>query len=443
MSEDRGYLGNIKLKRAGTQQGWTQEMVQEWIKCRDDIVYFCETYIKIITLDYGEQFLKLRDYQKDLVLDFFNSRYTIAVMSRQSGKTTSYIGFCLHSIIFNDQYTVGLLANKGETAREILGKIQFAYEELPKWMQHGVLTYNKGKFELENGSRIIAAATSSSAIRGYTINALILDEAAFIENWDEFYNSVYPTISSGTQSKLILVSTPHGLNHFHTFVEGARAKTNNFRLHDVTWERVPGRDEKWKQDTLAAMNWDLEKFNQEYENGFLGSSGTLISGSALKILATKIGMPIRKVNEMQIYAEPEPNRHYIAVVDVARGKGLDFSAFHIIDATSVPYQQVAVYHSNAVSPTEYANHLYAACRMYGNAYCLVEVNDIGAQVSDIMSLEYGYEYVLCTKNMGGSGKRIIGTGIATSSIDAGIRTTKTVKNIGCALLKIMIESGKL
>lgn len=445
------YRGNTKLKGTGVKQGWTKEMMDEWKKCRQDPSYFCEKYVMITDIDKGLIKFKLRDYQKDMIQSMHKNRYTVGVMARQSGKTTTYVGFALHHILFYKKKTVAILANRGETAREILGKIQEAYENLPKWMQHGVIKYNEGSFELENGSRCLASATSSSAIRGYAISCLILDEIAFIDNWDEFYTSVYPTISSGKQSKLIMVSTPNGLNHFYKIVTGQKEGSegygmpgkNGFVCFDVTWKQVPGRDEKWREETLAAMNWDYQKFSQEYENEFVGSSGTLLGTDTLKELNSSWKMPTRKVGALSIYEEPIPNRNYYLIADVARGKGLDYSAFSIIDCTSIPYRQVATFRTNSIQPTEYASHIYAACKMYGDPYVLVEVNDIGAQVSDTLNMQYAYENVLCTMNRGHGGKRIIGTGLQTSNIDAGVRTTPIVKTTGCSLLKIIMESKKL
>jgi hypothetical protein len=260
----KGYNGNANLKRSNQSIEWTPNLVEEYVKCQNDVVYFTETYMKIINIDRGLVNFKLYPYQKEMLTAFANNRFNIVTTARQAGKSTTTCAFILWYILFNPEKTVALLANKGETAREILGKVQLAYQHLPKWLQQGVKEWNKGSFELENNSRVLAAATSSDAIRGYAINLLFIDEAAFIENWDEFFTSVYPTISSGSESKVILVSTPNGLNHFYSIWVNAQENRNGYAAIKVLWQDVPNRDEKWRSDTLAAMNFDLEKFEQEY-----------------------------------------------------------------------------------------------------------------------------------------------------------------------------------
>lgn len=440
----RGYLGNTKLKNSGVQFDWTPEMAKEWIRCERDPIYFCEKYMKIIDVDEGIVPFTMRSYQKKMLMSMVNERDTLGVMCRQSGKTTTYVGFCTWYILFQEEKTIALLANKGETAREILGRIKMAYENLPLWMQHGVETYNEGKFEIENGCRIVAAATSASGIRGYAVSVLIIDEAAHIDNWGEFFTSVYPTISSGKKTKSIFVSTPNGLNHFWHLYDNARTRKNTFNLFDVTWKEVPGRDEAWRERELATLNWDYDKFSQEYENEFLGSSGTLLSGTKLKELMTLARKPIRTVDKkLRIYEEPTDGHKYYIVADVGRGKGLDYSAFSIFDCTQVPYRQVAAFNSNMVHPFDFANIIYSTAKTFSNAAVLIEVNDIGQQVADTISMQFEYPNVLCTKNQGAAGKQICGTGTGGQQIDPGIRTTQVVRSIGCSLAKVLIEQDKI
>ena len=354
--------------------------------------------------------------------------------------STTTCGFILWYIIFNSEKTVALLANKGDTAREILGKIQLAYQHLPKWLQQGVSEWNKGSFELENNSRVIAAATSASAIRGYAINLLFIDEAAFIDNWEEFFTSVYPTISSGTETKIALVSTPNGLNHFYSIWANAKEKRNNYFHMEVRWVDVPGRDEQWKQDTLAAMNFDAEKFRQEYECEFLGSSGTLIAGWKLKEM---IHMnPISQKDGLTQYFQAEKDHAYMMVCDVSRGKGLDYSAFQVIDVTKMPYQQVCTFRSNQTSPVDYAEIIHRVARGYNSAAVLVEINDIGEQVAHSLQYDLSYDNILFTENAGRSGKRIT-AGFGGKTTDKGIRTTRTVKSVGCSIIKLLIEQNQL
>jgi len=438
------YLGNPNLKRPGEQINWTNEMVAEYLKCASDPIYFIETYMKIINVDRGLINFNLYDYQKEMVNSFVDNRYTIVTTARQSGKSITVCAFMLWYVIFNSEKVVALMANKGDTAREIMGRIQLAYQYLPKWLQQGVMSWNKGSLELENNSRIIAAATSSSGIRGYAINLLFIDEAAFIENWEEFFTSVYPTISSGKETKVILVSTPNGLNHFHaTWMNALKKGTTEWNEYNpvlVTWEKVPGRDETWRQKTLAGMNFDNEKFNQEYAAEFLGSSGTLIAGWKLKELVHSV--PIMKSEGLYQYEHSIKDHFYIVLCDVSRGKGLDYSAFQIIDVTTMPYKQVCVYKNNFITPTDYAEIIMRMAHTYNTASVLVEINDIGEQVSHVLHYDLGYEGVMFTENAGRKGKRITG-GFGGSSVDKGIRTTKPVKSIGCSVLKLLIEQNQL
>lgn len=436
----KGYNGNSLLKRANQDIDWTEEMVLEVIKCSQDPVYFTEKYMKIVNIDKGLINFKLYDYQKEMLRSFADNRFNIITTARQAGKSTTTCAFILWYIIFNPDKTVALLANKGDTAREILGKIQLAYQHLPKWLQQGVKEWNKGSFELENNSRVIASATSSDNIRGYTINLLFIDEAAFIENWDEFFTSVYPTISSGTESKIILVSTPNGLNHFYSIWVNAIEKRNQYSAIKVKWQDVPGRDEKWKQDTLSSMNFDLEKFAQEYEVEFLGSSGTLIAGWRLKELVHQ--NPIVQKDGLIQYVPPIKDHVYMMVCDVSRGKGLDYSAFQLLDVTKMPYEQVTVYRNNSISPMDYAEIIHRVAKAHNNASVLVEVNDIGEQVSHSLHYDLGYENVLFTENAGMKGKRIT-SGFSGKGVDKGIRTTKVVKSAGCSILKLLVEQKQI
>jgi hypothetical protein len=438
----RSYNGNPNLKRAQQKMSFTPHMVEEWLRCSVDPVYFTEKYMKIISIDKGLINFDLYDYQKNMVSSMQENRFTIIATARQAGKSTTTCAFILWYIIFHQDKTVALLANKGDTAREILGRVQLAYQHLPKWLQQGVTEWNKGSFVLENNSRVIASATSSDAIRGYSINLLFIDEAAFIENWDEFFTSVYPTISSGTESKIILVSTPNGLNHFYKLWLNAVENRNGYNPIKVLYNDVPGRDEEWRLNTLAAMNFDTEKFDQEYNVEFMGSSGTLIAGWKLKELAYKD--PIHQHEGLYVYHPPVPNKSYVCVVDVSRGKGLDYSAFTIIDVSQMPYVQVCVFRNNNVTPIDYADIIYQVVKNYNRAAVLVEINDIGEQVSHSLHNDFEYDNILFTEHAGRVGKRITsGFNQNSKDIDKGIRTTKTVKGIGCSLMKLLIEQNQL
>lgn len=373
----------------------------------------------------------------DLTVNSENHRfYTNGILSHN---TTTAVAIILHYILFNEFKTVAILANKGDAAREVLSRVKLAYEALPKWLQQGVLEWNKGSIELENGCKIYAGTTTSSAIRGKSISFLYLDEVAFIDGYDEFFASVYPTISSGESTKLLMTSTPNGLNHFYKTCVGAEEGTNGYKFIRVLWDDVPGRGEKWKQETLEALDHDMEKFLQEYCCEFVGSSGTLINGQALKNLVTK--QPIAKKDGICQYEVPIKDHIYAMICDVSRGKGLDYSAFSIIDATEMPYRQVCTFRDNFVGPVDYASVIHRLGKMYNNAHLLIEINDIGGQVADTVFMEYGYEYVLFTENAGRSGKRI--SGGFGKNVDRGIRTTKTVKAIGCSIIKMLVEQNQL
>jgi len=433
------YNGNASLKRKGVAIEWTQDKIKEFVKCSKDPIYFSEKYIQIVHVDHGLIPIELYDYQKEIVEKITNSRRVAVVTSRQAGKTTTAVAVILHYILFNDHKTVALLANKGDAAREILDRIKIAYEALPAWMQQGVVEWNKGSVEFENGSKIIAAATSSSAIRGKSVSFLYIDETAFVENWDEFFASVFPTVSSGQTTKILLTSTPNGLNHFYKTCIGAKEQTNGYEFVEVHWKDVPGRDEKWKEEALQAMDYDHQKFAQEYECEFLGSSGTLIDGHKLKNL-TPI-RPLTEQNGISMYEQVEESRTYACIVDVSRGKGLDYSAFQIIDVTEMPYKQVCVFRDNVTSPIEYTEIIYRTCKHYNEAFVLIEVNDIGEQVSDLLHFDYEYENILYTESAGRAGKRI--SGGFTRATDRGIRTTKSVKSIGCSILKLLVEQDQI
>lgn len=436
----KSYNGNPLLKRSGVEVQWTPDLIQEYVKCANDVEYFVEKYMQIINVDKGLIPFHPYDYQKKMLRTMARERFTVIATARQAGKSTTTCGFILWYILFHQEKTVALLANKGDTAREILGRIQLAYQHLPDWLQQGVTEWNKGSFELENNSRVIAAATSSDNIRGYSINLLFIDEAAFVDNWDSFFTSVFPTITSGTDTKIVLVSTPNGLNHFYKTWEGARKRENGYVPILVKWTDVPGRDDNWKQTTLAGMNFDTEKFAQEYEVSFLGSSNTLIAGWKLKELTHQ--HPLLEKEGLKQYAAPDKGRSYVTIVDVSRGRGLDYSAFSVIDVSKMPYQQVCAYRNNFVTPGDYAEIVNRVSKSYNQAAILVELNDLGEQVADTLHQEFEYENMLFTEKMAGRAGKRITTGFG-SNVDKGIMTTKTVKSIGCSMLKLLIEQNQL
>ncbi len=436
---NEAYLGNQNLKRSNVKHSWTKEQVQEWMKCALDPEYFIERYIKIVNIDRGLINFDLYDYQKDIVKLSVDERFVICKMPRQCGKTTTVVGIMLWYILFHENYSVAILAHKLAQAREILSRIQLAYEHLPKWLQQGIIEWNKGNLELENGSKILASATSSSAIRGGSFNLIYLDEFAFVENnmQEDFFASVYPTISSGQTSKILITSTPNGLNMFYKLWTDSEEGKNSYKRIDVHWSQVPGRDEKWKAETIR--NTSEEQFRVEFECEFIGSSNTLVSASKLRLLRSI--PPIVGNHDACIFEHPQPGHQYFTVVDTARGVQGDYSAFIVFDVSELPYRVVATYKNNMIAPLVYPNIIYQFARHYNNAYVLVETNDIGEQIASIMLHDLEYDNLMQTVHNGRSGQ-IISPGFGQQA-RLGVRTTKQVKRIGCLTLKTQIESDKL
>jgi hypothetical protein len=436
---DDGYLGNARLKRTGTELSYTEEQVLEIAKCAEDPVYFIKTYVKIVNVDRGLIPFDMWDFQEDMVRTFHNNRFTIAKMPRQVGKTTTTVGYMLWAAIFNEEYTVGILANKGQLARDILSRIQKAYEYLPSWLQQGIMTWNKGSLELENGSKIFAYATSAAGVRGGTYNLIFLDEFAFVPHnmAVEFFTSTYPVISSGQTSKVIIVSTPNGLNLFYKMWTDAIENRSTYKTVEVHWSQVPGRDAKWKEETIR--NTSEEQFRQEFETEFIGSNATLISGSKLRSLA--FHNPIHTEEGLDIYEQPIPNHLYIASVDCSEGVLLDYSAINILDVTQVPYRQVAKFRSNKIPLLFLPTIIYSLAKKYNEAFALIETNNIGQQVVDILHYDLEYENIYKTEQHHIKGQSI-SSGFKRST-SFGVKTTKSVKKIGCANLKTLIENDKL
>ena len=433
------YLGNKNLKKVGVPVEFTQEQVQEYIKCSRDPIHFIKKYVKIVHVDYGLVNFDLWPFQEEMVEKFGDNRFVICKLPRQVGKTTTVAAYILWQVLFNDQFSVAILANKLAQAREILGRIQTAYEHLPKWLQQGVKEWNKGNIELENGSEILASATSSSAIRGTSQNLIYLDEFAFVPNniQEEFFASVFPTISSGTTTKVLITSTPNGMNMFYKIWVDSEEGHNDYVRQEVHWSDVPGRDEKWRQETVK--NTSDEQFRQEFECEFLGSTATLINGR--KLATVPFVHPIKTRNGFDIYEKPNKERLYVITVDTSRGVGLDYSAFVVFDVTEMPYKVVGKYRSKDISPMLYPDVIVNAARMYGDAFLLIELNDLGEQVANIIQQDLEYENILTTSVKGRGGQRV-GAGFS-HRIQLGVKTTKTVKRIGCSNLKDVIENDKL
>ena len=434
------YLGNPLLKKANTPIEFTQEQILEFVKCKEDPVYFAKNYVQIVTLDHGLQPFKMYAFQEKLINNFHNNRFNICKMPRQTGKSTTVVSYLLHYAIFNDSVNIGILANKASTARELLARLATAYENLPKWMQQGILVWNKGNIELENGSKILAASTSASAVRGMSFNILFLDEFAFVPNHiaDSFFASVYPTITSGKSTKVIVVSTPHGMNHFYRMWHDAEKGNNEYVPTDVHWSEVPGRDSNWKEQTIK--NTSEQQFKVEFECEFLGSVDTLIAPSKLRSLVYE--NPLQKSAGLDIYEKVRDNHDYVVTVDVARGVGNDYSAFVVVDITQFPHKVVAKYRDNEIKPMLFPSVIYEVAKNYNDAYILCEVNDVGDQVASILQYDLEYQNILMCSMRGRAGQ-IVGQGFSGKKTQLGVKMSKTVKKVGSLNLKTMIEENKL
>lgn len=423
---EHGYLGNPHVKRDGVNIPYTQEQLTEYIKCMHDPAYFAKAYLKVIHLDRGLVDFDLYPYQERMFDHFNSNRFSIVLACRQSGKSISSVAYLLWYVLFKPDQTIAVLANKGDTSREMLARITLMLENIPFWLQPGTKTLNKGSIEFSNHSRIVARATSGSSIRGMSVNLLYLDEFAFVENDVQFYTSTYPVVSSGKTTRIIITSTANGLgNVFHKIWEGAVQGTNEFKPFRVDWWDVPGRDENWKKQTIA--NTSELQFMQEFGNDFLGTGSTLISGNTL--LGLRADQPIYTQNSMKVYERPIEDHNYMIFVDVAKGRGMDYSSFTIIDITTRPFKQVATYRDNRISPLLLPDVIWKYAKAFNQAYVFIESNDQGAMVANGLYYELEYENVFVESQ------------IKANSI--GINMNKKVKRIGCSQIKDLIEEGKL
>jgi hypothetical protein len=455
MINQKGYLRNQNIKPIGVKLDFTKEQVEEYLKCANDPIYFAKKYIKVVSLDKGLVAFNLYDFQERMVHTLQNNRFVIGKMPRQSGKTTT-VACCylLHKVLFNQSMNIAILANKLQTSREILARVKEAYEHLPWWLQQGVIEWNKGSIALENGSRILAAATSSSAIRGGSFNIIFLDEFAHVPPGiaEEFFNSVYPTITAGQTTQVIIISTPNGLNMFYHFWKGAINHINEYAAVEVHWHQVPEypggplRSPEWKKKTIE--NTSERQFQQEFECDFIGSSNTLISSTKLN---TMVYSPpkIKNKDGFWVYddaikqIDDETKDHvYFMCVDPSRGQGKDYSAVTVIDVTEMPYKVVAKYRNNIVSPLVLPSIVRSIGKRYNNAYVLVEVNDIGGQIADILHVDLEYENLIKVNQLGRKGQIISEFG-SSKGQQFGVRTTTVVKKLGCSVLKNLIEQEKL
>ena len=426
VNNSMGYLGNPNVKRDGVEQSFTQDEFQEYVRCMNDPAYFARKYVKVINLDRGLVPFDLYPYQERMFTHFNENRYSIVLACRQSGKSISSVVYLLWYAIFKPEQTIAVLANKGSTAQEMLSRVTLALENLPFFLQPGCKALNKRSIEFSNNSRIIAAATSGSSIRGMSVNLLFLDEFAFVENDAVFYTSTYPVVSSGKSTRVIITSTANGLgNVFHKLYEGALQGTNEFKAFRVDWWDVPGRDEEWKRQTIANTS-DLQ-FQQEFGNTFHGTGNTLINADTL--LSLKAQAPILEQNNVKVYSKPEEDHSYLMFVDVAKGRGQDYSTFNIIDITTRPFKQVCVFRDNMISPLLFPDVIYKWANHYNKAYAVIENNDQGSVVCNGLYYELEYEEVFLES--------------ITKSGGIGVMMNKKIKRIGCSNIKDLVEQNKL
>jgi hypothetical protein len=422
------YLGNPNVKRDGVSTPFTQEQILEYKKCMDDPVYFAKKYCKVVSLDEGLIDFDLYPYQEKMFNQFNENRFNIVLACRQSGKSISSVAYLLWFGIFHSEKTIVILANKGATAKEMLARITIMLENLPFFIQPGCKALNKHTIEFSNNSRIVAAATSASSIRGMSASLLYLDEFAFVENASEFYTSTYPVITSGKSTKVIITSTANGVgNMFHKLWEGAVQGVNEYIPFRVDWWDVPGRDEKWKEQTIN--NTSEIQFDQEFGNTFFGTGDTLIESSALLEQKRMHYKHLLENNCLRIYEEPEIGHEYIMTVDVSKGVGGDYSTFNIIDVTSRPFRQVAVYRNNKISPVLFPNIIVKYAEKYNKCYVVVENNDQGAVVCNGIYFDLEYENFYMESS--------------TKSTGLGVTMNKKVKRLGCSAIKDIVENRKI
>ena len=428
ITDKNNYLGNINVKRDGVVENWTEENIKEYKRCMDDPAYFAREYVKIISLDRGLVPFNLYPYQEEMFKHFNDNRFSIVLACRQSGKSISSVVYILWYAIFHPEKTIAILANKGATAREMLSRVTLALENLPFFLQPGCRALNKGSIEFSNNSRIIASATSGSSIRGMSVNLLFLDEFAFVERANEFYTSTYPVVSAGKDTKVIITSTANGIgNTFHKIWEGAIQGTSEYRAFTVNWWDVPGRDEKWKDETIA--NTSQLQFDQEFGNTFFGTGDTLVNAETLLSLRATNPKEYYEGGNLLVYDRPQKDHEYIVTVDVSKGRGQDYSTFTVIDISVQPFKQVAVYRNNTISPILFPDIIYKYSTLYNKAYVVIESNDQGGVVCNGLYHDLEYENVHVTSSVKSSG--------------VGIEMTRRTKRLGCSAIKDLLETNKL
>jgi len=424
--KNEGYLGNNLIKRAGVETKYTKDQIEEYQRCSQDPTHFIEKYTQIISLDEGLVPFKLRGYQEKLINHFNDNRFSVVLAARQSGKSITSCAYLLWYLLFTPEVTVAILANKGAIAREMVARIVTMLETVPFFLQPGVKILNKGNIEFGNDSKLVAAATSSSSIRGMSINMLYLDEFAFVEDAETFYTATYPVVTSGKDSKVIITSTANGVgNMFHKIYESAVHGNSEYNSFLINWFDVPGRDEEWKKQTIA--NTSDAQFEQEYGNSFLGTGNTLINADTL--LGMRAIDPDWKKEGVSVYQRPIAGHTYITTVDVSQGRGIDYSTFSIFDVTSKPFKQVCTFRDNMISPMLFPDLINKYCRPYNESLVIIENNAEGSMVAT--QLHYDIEY-----------PNVFVQGM-TKATDIGITMSRKIKRVGCSTLKELMEENRM
>lgn len=438
---------NLKIKPLGYKENYTEQQIEEIYKCKNDPIYFIQNYIKVISLDNSIIPFTLRDYQKKLINIVHKKRFTIAMMSRQSGKSTTVVSYLLQYALFNSNKRISLSAHNESLAQTLLSKIKTAYENLPSWLQQGVDVLNKNTFEFENGSTIVATATSAKTARGTSNNILLLDEFAFVEDHlaEEFYKSVYPSITQSKTAKIVIISTPNGMNLFYKMWMDAINKKNSYTPLKVTWKDVPTCNVPgWEETTKK--NISSIDFAQEFECNFLGSTATLISAKVLSRIPVEA--PIKSSDGLDIYEDYQKNHKYVMTVDPSnfmfneRNKQ-DYSAFVIIDITDPPYRVVAKYRNNEITSSIFPEYVYKVGKQYKFPFLLCE-SDSNMSVGKALSeLEYP-ELLLCS-TVGGRGGygQSVSHSFDSKRTNYGLAMSEKAKREGCIKLKDLIEANVL
>lgn len=416
----------------------TQDHIDEYTYCAYHPIYTIRNYFKIINIDHGLVNFKLYDFQEQLVKNFFFNNRLLAMFSRQSGKTSTIAACLLFYSSFNKDKNIGIIANKKSTANEVLERIKLMYIHLPNWLKPGIVKWNEGTIEFDNGCKIITSATTATSIRGKSLAVLYIDEISHIgkKMWDAFYKSTFPVISSSKLAKIAITTTPNGKDHFYYMWQDAIKGNSSFVTQKVRWYEIPGRDEEWKKKALAELGNNLESFGQEYLVEFLSASIEYISLERLEQYEQMISPPkaIDSNLKLNIFEQPQDKHSYIMTVDVSEGKGLDHQALAIVDCSEMPLKIVATLKNNKIDTIQYASIIYQLALKYNEAHIIIENN-----FSDVAKdLWFNYEYTnIINMNLRKQENR------QGKYFEIGLRTTPKTRRIGEEYFKHLVENDKI